>query len=174
MKEALRLHIGGREPRPGWKILNIMPGPDVDFVGNCTSLDQFEDDSVEEIYASHVLEHLGFRFDLPNALAEFHRVLAPGGVARISVPDMDVLCKMMVHPQLTAEQRILVVDHIFGAQNDEHDYHRIGLNFQILTFYLARAGFSRATRVTEFNMFNDFSTVKRFGCLISLNVEAYK
>ncbi|MBC7939816.1 MAG: hypothetical protein H7Z19_08650 [Chitinophagaceae bacterium] len=29
-----RLHSGGREKRDGWEILNILPGPDVDPVGN--------------------------------------------------------------------------------------------------------------------------------------------
>jgi SAM-dependent methyltransferase len=45
------------------------------------------DDSAEVIYSSHTLEHLtrdeGRRF-----LAECHRVLAPGGVLRIVVPDL--------------------------------------------------------------------------------------
>ena len=34
----LRLHVGGKEKKDGWKILNIQPGPDVDYVGSCTDL----------------------------------------------------------------------------------------------------------------------------------------
>ena len=100
MSEPFRLHIGGREPRPGWNILNIQPGPNVDYVGSCTSLEQFADNSIDEVYASHVLEHLGFREELPKALREIWRVLKPGGVLKISVPDFERLCTMFVNPQV--------------------------------------------------------------------------
>ena len=86
MDEPLRLHIGGKEPSPEWKIFNIQPGPNVDFVGNCIDLGQFADGSVASIYASHVLEHLGYKKELPTALREFHRVLVPGGSLMVSEP----------------------------------------------------------------------------------------
>jgi SAM-dependent methyltransferase len=50
----------------------------------------FPDDSLAAIYASHVFEHL--HVDVAErALAECHRVLMPGGVARIVVPDLETL-----------------------------------------------------------------------------------
>ena len=54
----MKLHIGGMEKKEGWKILNIQKKPDVDFIGDITDLGQFEDNSIEEIYASHVVEHV--------------------------------------------------------------------------------------------------------------------
>jgi SAM-dependent methyltransferase len=49
---------------------------------------RFPDASYEFVYASHVLEHLH-----PDAaercLREVHRILVPGGVLRIAVPDLD-------------------------------------------------------------------------------------
>lgn len=44
--------------------------------------------SVRVVYSSHVLEHLAFD-DLLVALVEIHRVLAPGGVFRSVLPDLD-------------------------------------------------------------------------------------
>ena len=38
-----RLHVGGREPRAGWEILNILPGPGVDHVGDAVDLSRFAD-----------------------------------------------------------------------------------------------------------------------------------
>ena len=52
--------IGGKEKKQGWSILNIQKKDveKVDFVGDITDLSQFDDNSVEEIYASHVIEHV--------------------------------------------------------------------------------------------------------------------
>lgn len=172
--QPLRLHIGGTEARAGWKILNIQPGPDVDYVGTCVSLAQFADASVAEVYASHVLEHLGFREEIPRALAEIHRVLVPGGRLSVSVPDFDVLCQLFTHPELPADQKFSIMMHVFGAQEDAHDLHKIGFTQDFLISFLTQAGFQRFQRVENFDLFNDFSRAKRFGVPISLNVEAYK
>ena len=66
--DIARLNIGGTERRDGWKILNILPGPEVDYVGDCTDLTQLADASVDDVYASHVLEHLGYGEDLASSL----------------------------------------------------------------------------------------------------------
>lgn len=47
----------------------------------------FEDGSVSAVYASHVLEHLSHE-DFYAALEETHRMLRPGGVFRLIVPDL--------------------------------------------------------------------------------------
>ena len=43
-------------------------------------------DTVAQILCEHVLEHVRAT-ELPSLLAEFHRVLKPGGWARVAVPD---------------------------------------------------------------------------------------
>ena len=62
-----RLHIGGQVPHADWKILDVQPGPHVDYVGDCRDLSAFGDNSLLEIYASHVIEHLGYAKELPLA-----------------------------------------------------------------------------------------------------------
>lgn len=171
---ALRLHIGGREVRHGWKILNVRAGPGVDYVGDCTDLAQFADESVDEIYASHVLEHLGFTEKLPRAMAEFQRVLKKGGVARISVPDFEILCRMFLDPAHTLEERFYIMAMAFGSQLDPHDFHYVGLSYEILKKFLADAGFSKIERVKELGIFEDSSLIKVADTPISLNVIAYK
>jgi SAM-dependent methyltransferase len=48
----------------------------------------FPDGSVDAVYHSHVLEHID-REHVPGFLAEVHRVLRPGGIHRVVVPDLE-------------------------------------------------------------------------------------
>jgi SAM-dependent methyltransferase len=45
----------------------------------------FEDNTVDELYSSHLLEHFGYE---EPVLEEWHRVLRPGGKITIVVPDL--------------------------------------------------------------------------------------
>jgi len=83
-----RLHLGcGRDIRPGWTNLDRVAGPGVDVVRDLDACEHtplpFEDDSFDEIHASHVLEHLAH--PLPF-MQELHRVAAPGARVVFTVP----------------------------------------------------------------------------------------
>jgi predicted SAM-dependent methyltransferase len=172
--EPLRLHIGGEEPREGWKILNIKSVPGVDYIGNCRDLSQFPDNSVEAIYASHVYEHLDFARELRAALGEAYRVLHPGGIFRAGVPDLEVLCRLILAPSLTTEERFHVQRMIMGGQTDPYDYHKVGLTFEFFRDFLKLVGFRDIRRVQEFGLFADTTCQKFKGMRISLNVMALK
>jgi predicted SAM-dependent methyltransferase len=170
----LRLHVGGKLVKPGWKILNIQPGPGVDFVGDCADLSRFADGSVSELYASHVYEHLGYREELPRAMNEVHRVLALGGRFMFSVPDLQTLCKLFLDPKLDVQQRFHVMRMILGGQMDAYDYHKVGFTEEFARQYLRFAGFAEVRRVAGFGLFDDTSELKFMGVPISLNIEAVK
>jgi predicted SAM-dependent methyltransferase len=55
--------------------------------GNATTRIPVEANCVEVIYSSHMLEHLD-RNDADNFLKEVYRVLRPGGIIRLAVPDI--------------------------------------------------------------------------------------
>jgi predicted SAM-dependent methyltransferase len=151
-----------------------MPGEHTDYVRSCTDLSPFDDRTVAEIYASHVLEHLGYKRDLPAALHEFHRVLVPGGTLRISVPDLATLCTLFLDPALDESQRFFVMRMMFGGQMDAADFHYAGLYEELMTALLKRAGFSEVSRVERFGVFNDASSMLYNGRPISLNMLARK
>ena len=168
----LRLHIGGIRPHPDWKILNIQAGPSVDFVGTCTDLSQFADASIEEVYASHVFKHLDYQKELNKVLSEVHRKLRPGGKLRVSVPDLELLCRMFIHPELTPDGRFHIMRVIYGGQTDQYDHHKVGLTFEFLGHFLNMHGFRDIHRISDHELFDDTSRLVLFGHPISLNVVA--
>jgi predicted SAM-dependent methyltransferase len=172
--EPLRLHIGGEEKREGWKILNAQPGPSVDFVGKCDDLSQFADGSVDEIYASHVLEHLSYMDELPRTLYEVSRVMKVGGVLRMAVPDLDVLCRFMTVGNLPWAQKFHVMRMIYGGQIDPYDFHKVGYTAELLAPMLDAYCFEKIERVPSFGMFQDCSELKLGNYSISLNVQAVR
>jgi len=169
----LRLHLGGTRPHPEWKILNVQAGQGVDYVGDCTDLSRFADASVSEVYASHVLEHLGY-VDLPRALTEIRRVLIPGGTLRISVPDLEVLGAWVADRALSRQERFDVMRMMFGGQSDAYDFHKVGLSWDILEDLLEQQGFAAIERVERFGLFDDASEIRFRERLVSLNVAARK
>ena len=170
-----RLHIGGKQKRAGWEILDVNPGPLVDHVGNAIDLSQFADGTFAEVYASHVLEHFDYKDALVAALREWHRVLAPGGVLRLSVPDIDVLAHLLLQRhKLDVNQRFQVMRMMFGGHVDAHDYHLVGLNQEFLAGFLNAAGFHTEQRVPRHGLFTDTSDMVVAGTPISLNLNALK
>lgn len=57
-KPLLKLHIGGKQAKAGWKILNAQAIDGVDYIGDVRDLSAFEDGCCDKIYASHVMEHV--------------------------------------------------------------------------------------------------------------------
>ena len=83
--EILKLHLGcGPTKLEGWVNIDFDPDLNPDVVADVRNL-PYEEDSVEEIYASHLLEHFGYE---EPVLEEWHRVLKPGGNITVIVPDV--------------------------------------------------------------------------------------
>ena len=169
----MKLHIGGIEPKEGWTILNIQPGPHTDLVGSFEDLSQLESGSVSEVYASHVLEHVAHQDVLP-ALQGVHRILVPGGKFFVSVPDLAVLCHFFSSPYAPQAHKSQALGMIFGGQKDAYDFHKTGFDEFRLAVFLRHAGFATARRVSSFGLFQDASEYRPFGFPISLNMTAEK
>jgi len=169
----MKLHVGGKAVKDGWKLLNIMPLPGVDFLGDVCDLSQFDDDSIEEIYASHVLEHIP-RPKVVDTLKGLHRVLQPGGRLLVSVPDLDELCRSMLNPHLTPDNKFHVMRMIYGGQVNDFDYHYFGWNWTFMDSFMKGVGFQRVDKVDSFGLFKDTSDFTPYGKPISLNIIATK
>lgn len=85
---STRLHLGcGRDIKPGWINLDCVELPGVDVVAdldNCAKAQlPFPDDSFDEVFASHVIEHI--RNPLP-LMQELYRVCRQGAIATFRTP----------------------------------------------------------------------------------------
>ena len=120
-KATLKIHMGGNTFKEGCKILDVQDGPHVDFLGNCTDMSFIEDESVGEIYASHVFEHLGHRQELLPALSECHRTLCDNGRLLISVPDLRKLAAFFSVDGLSTNQLYEIMLMMFGGQLTSYD-----------------------------------------------------
>jgi predicted SAM-dependent methyltransferase len=176
----MKLHLGcGSKHLSGWVHVDACAHPHVDIVTTVDKLDTITDQSVSEIYACHVLEHVGRR-SIVAVLCEWHRVLSIGGTLRIAVPDWDAIVE---HYQ-TTRRLVDVYGLLVGGQRDEYDYHNVHFNFELLQKMLMYCGFEDIKRYEwqEFlpEGFDDYSrcylphmdTVN--GRLMSLNIVATK
>lgn len=87
------LNLGcGVSYHPSWINIDfVSTGPGV-TAHNLLSGIPFQDHSFDAVYHSHVLEHLS-REEAQDFIAQCHRVLKPGGILRIAVPDLEGIVK---------------------------------------------------------------------------------
>lgn len=173
----MKLHLGcGSRYIPGYVHIDVVDHPNVDHVSSIDNLSFLQDASVQLIYNCHVLEHFKRR-EVLRVLREWYRVLAPGGVLRISVPDFAAICEVYARTRNLG----LVIGPIFGRQDYLYNIHYNLFDFDSLKNTLEQAGFCQVRRYdwrsTEHAQVDDYSQAyiphmdKEHGVLISLNVE---
>ena len=103
-KPVRRLEIGpGRYRVPGFETLNVVAGLDVDYIADAADRLPIEDEAFDLVYASHVLEHIPW-YQTKAALAEWVRVIKPGGRLEIWVPDGLKIARAFVDAEDTASR----------------------------------------------------------------------
>jgi len=176
----MKLHLGcGSKYIPGFVHVDIEDHPHVDHRTPVNALTFAEDNSVELIYASHVLEHFG-RHEVDQVLREWFRVLQSGGILRLAVPDFGAVSRRY---QETGELSELI-GLVCGGQRNEYDFHKMVFDEKSLRERLLNVGFASVVRYhwsnTGHSWLDDYSQAylphmqKETGQLMSLNVEAVK
>jgi predicted SAM-dependent methyltransferase len=133
----LRLHVGaGRARLEGWVNLDRQDLPGVDVVADATRGLDFTD--VEAIYAEHFLEHLRVDHAI-DFLVECHRCLMPGGLLRLSTPNLDWVWLTHYHPAAPAEVKRR--EAILSNRAFQGWHHRFLWNRELLGAALEACGF---------------------------------
>ena len=91
MKTYLNLGCGERF-HPDWINLDLAAGQSNVISHDLVKGIPFAAESVDAVYHAALFEHIR-RGDAANFLRETHRVLKPGGIVRVGVPDLEKICR---------------------------------------------------------------------------------
>jgi len=138
--------------------LDINPAVSPDIVGSMTDMSAVQSGSMDAIFSSHNIEHL-YVHEIPLALAEFRRVLAPTGFLILTCPDLKSVCALVAEDKLlepayqSPAGPIAPVDVLYGhraamARGDLFMAHRSGFTEKVLVQALKGNGFSSVASVT--------------------------
>lgn len=125
---TVKLNLGaGPNPAPGYINLDRKTGQEVYPLA-------YADDSVDEIRASHVLEHFGHGV-VVDVLKDWFRALKPGGIMKIAVPDLEWIAQNYL-----SGGDINTQSYLMGGQTDADDQHRTVFDRELLTAAMRGVG----------------------------------
>ena len=151
-----------------WREYRLDIDADVNPDYLCSMLDMWAvpSDKFQLVHASHCLEHV-YSYEVIPALSQFFRVLAPGNVAIISVPDLEQVCKFVTekgflevayHTHDGNDIPIRPIDMLYGwtdgvASGQKGMQHLTGFTPESIKLALEVAGFVDVA-VTDTSCFN--------------------
>jgi SAM-dependent methyltransferase len=167
LRPEKKLNLGcGPNPKPGWINIDLFDSR-ADLRLDLREKWPFADASISYIYTEHVFEHFELLEEVPHFLSEAHRLLEPGGLFDVGVPDTEWPLRAygdagnpywpfskMIDPEWCETQ----LDHInyHFRQGPEHKY---AWDYETLARTLQRFGFTKITR-REFDPALDSETRK--------------
>ena len=164
LARSIVLHVGCGEANPAklpadffpagaWQEIRLDIDPSVapDVLSSITDMAAVADGSVDAVWSAHNVEHL-YPHEVPAALAEFRRVLRPGGFALITLPDLQQIAELVAQDgldrpaYLSPMGPITPLDMLYGhnaslAGGNSFMGHRTGFTARTLEAALLAAGF---------------------------------
>lgn len=150
---------------PNFFTVNIIKTPFTDFVVNLeTEKLPFSNNSINIIYTSHFIEHIAW-YHIDHIFEEFTRVLKPGGILEIWVPDGQKIANIIIqsenkkihdipdgwikfndehHPIVWCNGRIF-----YGANPHYPSWHKAIYTYDYLSFLLKKYNFKKIERLTS-------------------------
>jgi len=133
----MKLNLGsGNRPLEGYLGVDLAPGADI--ICDIRKLEFAADRTVEEIIAIHVIEHF-YKWEVQGMLAEWRRVLVPGGKIILECPDLK---KAALH-FLTNDSPQMGMWAFYGNPDLRNEFHchHWGYTPETLAYELQLAGF---------------------------------
>ena len=113
----------------------------------------WKDNSIEAIYAGHILEHFD-RGDGVKFLSECYRILRPEGALEIAVPDMDIFAECIITGDWgqVCGYQWKSLDRFMGGDESEINLlqrHRYMYCWASLAWTLKEIGFETVERISK-------------------------
>lgn len=178
----MKLHLGCGKRNFGeeWIHIDASSFPHIKY-NNIVSL-PFENNSVDVIYASHVISYFD-RQEIIDVLKEWNRVLKTNGILRLAMPDFESMAKLYVNKNIDLN---FFLGPLYGkmVSGDKTIYHKTTYDLNSIRNIVNQCGFTNVKlydwRNTEHGNIDDHSQAyiphmdKDNGTLISLNIECNK
>lgn len=158
-KRRVNLNLGsGGRGRTGWVNIDVMRHhDDTTFAHDIRKRLPLANGQVARIFAEHVIEHIPFRDGtVKRVMEEFYRVLEPGGMVRVIVPDTERWIEAYATGDvdkwaaLGMEElpddmptRMAMINHVFHQDGE----HRFAYDFETLEYVMEEGGFEEVEKM---------------------------
>lgn len=142
LQSGLRLYVGcGKRRLPGYLGIDIEHRAAADIVAPADRI-PLQDGCAKEVLAVHLIEHL-IPWEVPQTLAEWARLLAPGGLLVIEAPDLMKCCRNILEGRQGKKPNQLGLWGLYGQDTlrDERMLHKWAYTFGTLAPLVREAGF---------------------------------
>ena len=157
--KQLRINLGcGGITRNGWTNVDLAGQADLQL--DLREPFPFGDQTASIIYSEHFLEHLEYPTEALNVLKESLRVLVPGGIFSVGVPDTERALKNYIERDPVLFQRLMKSGwypswcdswmHQVNCHFRQGKEHKYAYDYETLARILANVGFTNVKR-REFN-----------------------
>jgi predicted SAM-dependent methyltransferase len=145
-----RLNWGcGEHPEPGWINSDVKEGPGIDLSCDIRKGLPLEDDTIDYAASIHALPEIPYG-DLVGALTELYRVLKPGGVLRLALPDLDKGIQAYLSEDkdyfLVPDEDAKAIGSKFIVQMIWYGWSRSLFTYEFTSELLRKAGFEQIVR----------------------------
>lgn len=149
----MKLNIGcGNRRLPGYTGVDAVNRPAADIVAPAHAI-PLADCCADEILGVHIWEHF-LHWECDSVLAEWRRLLKPGGALILEMPDLLKCCRNILDGRVGKKQDQLGMWGLFGdvTLQDVHMLHRWSWTFATIEPFLAERGFvGIVERETQFH-----------------------
>lgn len=151
----MRLNLGaGEDIKTDAINIDFVSLPGIDLVWDITKPLPYPPNSIEKIYAQHIIEHLlsnvkdvGDRQNfVKNIIEGWYKLLQPEGELKIFIPDIILSVRMYLDGFWSYEE---VIGSLYGVAGSPRLRHNFGFSFERLKEVLLAIGFKKVERLDK-------------------------
>lgn len=133
----MKINLGsGKKNLDGFINIDAIPHTEQTIVKDILNLN-YEDETVEEIYSSHVIEHLT-KPELQLLLFNCFKMLKSNGILTLRAPSLEAILISYYNKKITLEY---LENYLFALHLHNYDYHKQGIYEEKMKTLCYKIGF---------------------------------